>query len=203
MIPALAVLAHGNLFRRRTLSHALTSPASVLTLPTCRCTPSACSCPRPVSSVSSVLQHHFAHSPPPDAPTLLRRRAKALTKHTGKAHISQLDLHLNPNDSFFVHLKTNLTRPFVLLFTEKAVFLFSLYAAILCMSAFGRESPTRADACSLVRWNSLPHVCSVQLSWLDPTNREFENRFGAVPIVFQRERGWGSGIGSLRAFSVL
>lgn len=84
------------------------------------------------------------------APKLLRQRAQALSKQTGDHYISMLDLHLDPSATYLNKVKGNLTQPFILLFTEITVFLFSLYAALICESAaqagpeltFGGPSPS-------------------------------------------------------------
>lgn len=68
------------------------------------------------------------------APTLLRRRARALQKASTSQggqlvyYISKYDINRKPALEV---LKINLTRPFILLFTEPIVFLLSLYISIV------------------------------------------------------------------------
>ncbi|KAF4470373.1 multidrug resistance, partial [Fusarium albosuccineum] len=75
------------------------------------------------------------------APFLLRRRAKILSKATGKVYISILEAGEAPK-SLVHQLKVALTRPWVLLFKEPIVFLTSIYISIiygtlyLCSAAF-------------------------------------------------------------------
>ena len=64
------------------------------------------------------------------APVLLRKRAAALSKKTGKIYISMLDKKrgpVSPKKSF----QTALIRPWVLLFREPIVLLISIYMAII------------------------------------------------------------------------
>ncbi|QPH01820.1 hypothetical protein C2857_006023 [Epichloe festucae Fl1] len=75
------------------------------------------------------------------APVLLRRRAEALSKRTGKDYISKLDA-ATPRTTIVGRLKLNLSRPWVLLFREPIVFLTTIYMAIvygtlyMCFAAF-------------------------------------------------------------------
>lgn len=62
------------------------------------------------------------------APTILARRAKKMTKETGKRHVTEQDLDLLP---FSTRLVNFLVRPFQLLFTELIVFLISIYMSVL------------------------------------------------------------------------
>ncbi|OOF92181.1 hypothetical protein ASPCADRAFT_210589 [Aspergillus carbonarius ITEM 5010] len=64
------------------------------------------------------------------APVLLRRRAKNLTKVTGKVHQSKMEAERGkvPYATVF---KTALSRPWVLLFREPIVLLLSIYMAII------------------------------------------------------------------------
>ncbi|KAF2667578.1 MFS general substrate transporter [Microthyrium microscopicum] len=64
------------------------------------------------------------------APVLLRQRAKALSKLTGKHYESQLDIDRGKTTLPEV-LKTSLTRPWVLLFREPIVMIMSIYMAII------------------------------------------------------------------------
>ncbi|GAA5932784.1 hypothetical protein JCM1841_006402 [Sporobolomyces salmonicolor] len=93
------------------------------------------------------------------APVLLRRRAAKLQKENGQVYRSMYDLHPMFSAPFTEKMKTALHRPFVLLFKEMIVLLFSLYAAVI----YG-------------------------ILYL---------MFGAFPIVFELERGWGSGAAGL------
>ncbi|EPS33083.1 hypothetical protein PDE_08045 [Penicillium oxalicum 114-2] len=64
------------------------------------------------------------------APVLLRQRAKTLSKMTGKVYVSKLDIDQGrpvPKEA----LKTALSRPFILLFSEPIVMLLSIYLAII------------------------------------------------------------------------
>ncbi|KAJ4140908.1 Efflux pump fub11 [Fusarium equiseti] len=75
------------------------------------------------------------------APYLLRRRAAALSKKTGKAYISKVDAG-RPRHTVTKQFKIALLRPWVLLFKEPIVLLTSIYMAIiygtlyLCFAAF-------------------------------------------------------------------
>ncbi|RMZ92656.1 hypothetical protein DV736_g79, partial [Chaetothyriales sp. CBS 134916] len=75
------------------------------------------------------------------APFILRRRAKMLSKLTGKVYVSNLDAG-QPPKSLSHQLKISLTRPWILLFKEPIVFLTSLYISIIygtlymCFAAF-------------------------------------------------------------------
>ncbi|KAG5927649.1 hypothetical protein E4U53_002832 [Claviceps sorghi] len=75
------------------------------------------------------------------APVLLRRRAEALSRQTGKNYVSRLDA-AHPRASFTSRLRGNLSRPWVLLFKEPIVFLAAIYMAIIygilymCFAAF-------------------------------------------------------------------
>jgi MFS family permease len=64
------------------------------------------------------------------APVILSRRAKELTKRTGKVHVSNIEKRqgkLTPAAAY----KRALSRPWVLLFLEPIVLLISIYMAIL------------------------------------------------------------------------
>lgn len=75
------------------------------------------------------------------APVLLRRRAQALSKRTGKVYISKLQAG-QPIKTVGSQLKISLSRPWILLFKEPIVFLTAIYMAIiygtlyLCFAAF-------------------------------------------------------------------
>ncbi len=63
-------------------------------------------------------------------PVLQRKRAKQLSKMTGKVYRSQGDVDQGPQS--FAHVfKTSLLRPWVLLFKEPIVLLLSIYMAII------------------------------------------------------------------------
>ncbi|KAJ5465379.1 hypothetical protein N7530_009166 [Penicillium desertorum] len=64
------------------------------------------------------------------APVLLRRRAEKMSALTGKVYRSQLDIDRGPAPMGKT-LKTALSRPWVLLFYEPIVLLFSIYMAII------------------------------------------------------------------------
>ncbi|KAJ5245779.1 hypothetical protein N7489_005875 [Penicillium chrysogenum] len=64
------------------------------------------------------------------APVLLRRRAEKMSALTGKVYRSQLDIDRGPAPMGKT-LKTALSRPWVLLFCEPIVLLFSIYMAII------------------------------------------------------------------------
>ncbi|QYT01225.1 MFS multidrug transporter [Trichoderma simmonsii] len=75
------------------------------------------------------------------APVLLRQRAAALSKKTGKVYISKLE-EGQPPKTIGNQLKVSLLRPWQLLFKEPIVLLISLYMAIIygtlymCFAAF-------------------------------------------------------------------
>ncbi|KAJ4317126.1 Efflux pump fub11 [Fusarium piperis] len=75
------------------------------------------------------------------APYLLRRRAAALSKATGKVYIAKMDAG-RPHTSVATQFKVALLRPWILLFKEPIVLLTSIYMAIiygtlyLCFAAF-------------------------------------------------------------------
>jgi hypothetical protein len=64
------------------------------------------------------------------APILLRRRAKALSKQTGKVYMSKMDVG-KPKLTFSQRLSIALLRPWVLLFKEPIVLLTAIYLAII------------------------------------------------------------------------
>lgn len=63
------------------------------------------------------------------APVILRRRAAKLSKMTGKCYLSKMDMHITATKA--QQIKTALSRPWVLLFTEPIVLLSSIYIAIV------------------------------------------------------------------------
>ncbi|KAM0559556.1 hypothetical protein ACHAPJ_004079 [Fusarium lateritium] len=75
------------------------------------------------------------------APYLLRTRAAALSKKTGKVYISKIDVG-RPHTTVSTQFKIALLRPWILLFKEPIVLLTSIYMAIiygtlyLCFAAF-------------------------------------------------------------------
>ncbi|KAG6000785.1 hypothetical protein E4U21_005019, partial [Claviceps maximensis] len=75
------------------------------------------------------------------APVLLRKRAAALSRRTGRHYISKLDV-ATPRATILDRLKLNLSRPWVLLFREPIVFLTAIYLATIygilymCFAAF-------------------------------------------------------------------
>lgn len=62
------------------------------------------------------------------APTILARRAKKLTKSTGRRHVTEQDLDMRPFSEVLLNF---LLRPFQLLFLELIVFLISIYMSVL------------------------------------------------------------------------
>ncbi|KAI8960185.1 MFS general substrate transporter [Daldinia sp. FL1419] len=64
------------------------------------------------------------------APILLRRRAEALSKMTGKVYLSKLDAG-KPRKTVSQEFKIALSRPWILLFREPIVLLTSIYMAIV------------------------------------------------------------------------
>ncbi|KAJ5729327.1 Major facilitator superfamily multidrug transporter mdrA [Penicillium malachiteum] len=64
------------------------------------------------------------------APVLLRRRAAKLSEMTGKVYRSKLDIERGPTPMGKT-ITTALSRPWILLFREPIVFLFSIYMAII------------------------------------------------------------------------
>jgi hypothetical protein len=75
------------------------------------------------------------------APVILRRRAKKLSKITGKVYRSKIEVDHGAKTAG-QEFKTALSRPWVLLFTEPIVLLLSIYMAIvygtlyMCFGAF-------------------------------------------------------------------
>jgi hypothetical protein len=83
-----------------------------------------------LSAVTWIVSVIFV--PETYAPTLLRRKAKNLTKASGGTihYVSKFD---KANTKTFGQIfKINLSRPFVLLFREPIVLLLSIYTAIIC-----------------------------------------------------------------------
>ncbi|CAK7223494.1 MFS siderochrome iron transporter 1 [Sporothrix bragantina] len=69
------------------------------------------------------------------APVLLRKRAAALSKKTGKVYVSKLDMHHRSagakGPSMGAQFRTALSRPWILLFREPIVMVLSIYMAII------------------------------------------------------------------------
>ncbi|CAK7266641.1 hypothetical protein SEPCBS119000_002133 [Sporothrix epigloea] len=69
------------------------------------------------------------------APLLLRKRAAALSRLTGKVYVSKLDMHHrkagSKGPSMAAQFRTALSRPWVLLFREPIVLILSTYMAII------------------------------------------------------------------------
>lgn len=63
------------------------------------------------------------------APVLLRKRAAALSKKTGRVYISKLDV--NNHKTMAGQFRSALLRPWVLLFREPIVFLIAIYMSIV------------------------------------------------------------------------
>lgn len=108
-------------------------------------------------------------------PVLLRRRAAALSKRTGKVYISKGDLDQGKT-SFGEVFSASLARPWVLLFTEPIVLMLSIYMAII----YGTCEFSSSD-------RSKSHANGELVYML----------FGAYPIVYQQGRHWSGGVGSL------
>jgi hypothetical protein len=68
-------------------------------------------------------------------PLLLRRRAQALSKTTGKSYISKLDKDA-PQTTLGAKLKIALKRPWLLLFHEPIVLVLTIYTALLYGTVF-------------------------------------------------------------------
>jgi len=64
------------------------------------------------------------------SPVLLRKRARTLSKMSGKVYKSQADAEQGKVSAAHA-FKTALLRPWVLLFREPIVFLLSIYMAII------------------------------------------------------------------------
>lgn len=69
------------------------------------------------------------------APVLLRKRAAALSRKTGKVYVSKLDMHHRAagakGPSMAAQFRTALSRPWILLFREPIVLVTSIYMAII------------------------------------------------------------------------
>lgn len=63
---------------------------------------------------------------------LLRKIAKQYSAETGEHYVSVFDVARAVDVSIVDLLKLNMTRPFILLFREPIVLMFSIYAAIIC-----------------------------------------------------------------------
>lgn len=66
-----------------------------------------------------------------DSPVLLRRLALRLSTETSQSYVSEYDLNLDPTVTIVHTLRINMQRPFLMLFRERIVFLFSLYVAVV------------------------------------------------------------------------
>jgi len=64
-------------------------------------------------------------------PVLLRKRAAALSKATGKVYRTKIDVDSGKTPSVGAAFKTALSRPWMLLFREPIVFLLSIYMAVV------------------------------------------------------------------------
>lgn len=75
------------------------------------------------------------------APVLLRKRAKNLSKLTGKFYRCEIELG-RPETAFLRRLKVSLSRPWVLLVHEPIVYLLTFYSSVVygtCYMLFGAE----------------------------------------------------------------
>lgn len=63
-------------------------------------------------------------------PVILRRRAEALSVHTGKVFLSQLD-HLKPLQSLAARVRVAISRPWVMLVSEPIVTILAIYNSII------------------------------------------------------------------------
>ncbi|KAI9166823.1 putative MFS-type transporter [Paramyrothecium foliicola] len=70
------------------------------------------------------------------APVLLRRRAEALSRQTGRVYVSKLDAGQAAARSLPAQISLALARPWKLLFREPIVILLSIYAAIVYGTLF-------------------------------------------------------------------
>lgn len=114
-----------------------------------------------VATLTSVLQIQFSFvmlfsaslNPETYAPVLLRRRAAALQKETGKVYRSMYDLHPMFAAPFAVKMKAALLRPFLLLIKEPICSLFALYTAAIY--GFLCQSSTLLHSCTWDRRSAL------------------------------------------------
>lgn len=79
---------------------------------------------------SGVLYCLGALIPETYSPVLLRRKAKNLSKETGMVYRSEYEVKTQ-GESFRHKLAVNMSRPFILLFSETIVLLFSIYSAMI------------------------------------------------------------------------
>jgi hypothetical protein len=146
-----------------------------------------------LSAVTWIVSVIFV--PETYAPTLLRRKAKNLTKASGGTihYVSKFD---KANTKTFGQIfKINLSRPFVLLFREPIVLLLSIYTAIICAFLPSLWSPvvlrSKADRPDSTlpflrpRRNSLPLFHCVPHCVPANERLEFRRRRSRVPW-----RGW-------------
>ena len=118
------------------------------------------------------------------APVLLRRRAAALSKRTGKVYKTKIDIERGPVSPRAL-VVTALVRPLVLLFMEPIVLILSIYMAIIYGTCL--ISPGLFGASHYTNTNELGTLYLL---------------FGAYPIVFQIHRGWSEGVGGLAFLGV-
>ncbi|KAL8781062.1 MAG: hypothetical protein Q9194_000569 [Teloschistes cf. exilis] len=107
------------------------------------------------------------------APLLLRNRASKLSRETGKIYLSKVEVG-KPKPSLAKSLKIALSRPWVLLFLEPIVLLLSVYMRFSNCNLFPPPAPFR-------------QLC--------PKLNNYQ--------VYQENRHWSQGIGSLPFLSVL
>lgn len=114
------------------------------------------------------------------SPVLLRKRAAALSKLTGKVYKSKMEIDQG-NVKFSHVFSTALQRPWVLLFREPIVLLLSIYLSIIYgVGTCPQISHTSAD---------FPKILYLL--------------FAAYPVIFQEERGWSQGTGSLPFLAIM
>ena len=101
--------------------------------------------------------HSFA-VPETYAPTLLRRRAARLTKITGRRYCAPMDLDSKQDLAWF---RTQLVRPWQLLFQEPIVFVISVYMAIVYVSCLSLATQQLLKPWSFLAGNLVLIVCSI------------------------------------------
>jgi len=112
-------------------------------------------------------------------PVLLRKRAAALSKATGKVYRTKIDVDSGKTPSVGAAFKTALSRPWMLLFREPIVFLLSIYMAIvygtlyMMFAAFPIvfHNAAGAKVSAVLRFSVLPSECSQPSSIRSPTIR--------------------------------
>lgn len=95
----------------------------------------------------------FLFLPETYAPTILRSRARLLSKVTGKYYRANMDAKQELVVADLI--KTSLVRPWILLFSEPIVLILSIYVAIvygilfvsLCVLQSNRKLTLRSDTC--------------------------------------------------------